>query len=313
MKKLLIIAFVTIFVTLQSGLAVFAEGGTGGGSGGGASGGPLKEVYFSGFDRDGENIVARFLSNGEGNFNGAPMAISCEGKNLDKGKDYSVAPGEGSVVIDGDEIHGVNNSPEFNINKFGGKRVDITFFSTKPDGEIDYNGKKIYKTLVLPKAGEKRFPLIKEGENATYNSKTGGNLKFKSDAAFDTFKEVLVDGKIVPGDMYEKSEGSTNIVLYEAFLKGLSVGDHIIEIKSDYGKDGVGAARTVFTITNADVAAPADDKIDKPESAKTDSVKAKRTVSSAPATGDDTNLWLMIAGMVIPMIAIASLKLKRSR
>ena len=68
-------------------------------------------------------------------------------------------------------------------------------------------------------------------------------LTFRSEADFDKFESVTVDGNLVNPSNYTVTEGSTIVVLKESYVRTLADGNHIISIISDDGY-----ANTTFTM-----------------------------------------------------------------
>ena len=89
----------------------------------------------------------------------------------------------------------------------------------------------------------KLAPSIIDGGNAKWNKGGENNLTFKSDAAFSDFVEVLVDGKVITAENYEKREGSIIIQLKASYLATLAKGEHTLTIRSTSGD-----AITKFTV-----------------------------------------------------------------
>ena len=98
---------------------------------------------------------------------------------------------------------------------------------------------------------DKLAPSITDGSNAKWGKGDENGLTFKSDAAFSDFVEVLVDGKTVAAENYEKREGSIVIQLKASYLATLAAGEHTLTIRSASGE-----ATTKFTI-EAEVVPPA--------------------------------------------------------
>ena len=82
---------------------------------------------------------------------------------------------------------------------------------------------------------DKLAPSIIDGRNAKWNKGGENNLTFKSDAAFSDFVEVLVDGKTITAENYEKREGSIIIELKASYLATLAEGEHTLTIRSASG------------------------------------------------------------------------------
>ena len=98
---------------------------------------------------------------------------------------------------------------------------------------------------------DKLAPSIIDGINVKWSKGDENGLTFKSDAAFSDFVEVLVDGKTITAENYEKREGSIVIQLKASYLATLAAGEHTLTIRSASGD-----ATTKFTI-EAEVVPPA--------------------------------------------------------
>ena len=105
-----------------------------------------------------------------------------------------------------------------------------------------------YKKTAI--AIDKLAPSIIDGRNAKWNKGGENNLIFKSDAAFSDFVEVLVDGKTITAENYEKREGSIIIELKASYLETLAEGEHTLTIRSASGD-----ATTKFTV-EAEIVSP---------------------------------------------------------
>lgn len=86
-------------------------------------------------------------------------------------------------------------------------------------------------------------PSIIEGAGQSWNSVSGKNALFRSNAEFDEFVKVLVDGKELDKSNYIAYAGSTVVELKAAYLKTLSAGTHTLSVVSRNGQ-----ADTVFTV-----------------------------------------------------------------
>ena len=100
----------------------------------------------------------------------------------------------------------------------------------------------------------KLAPTIVEGANSKHQ--TGGNtdLTFRSDASFEDFLSVSVDGKVLDKNQYTLREGSILVTLKADYLSTLSVGQHTLGVNS-----ASGTAETVFTVTAAPAVVPTGD------------------------------------------------------
>ena len=105
-----------------------------------------------------------------------------------------------------------------------------------------------YKKTAI--AIDKLAPSIIDGRNAKWNKGGENNLTFKSDAAFSDFVGVLVDGKTITAENYEKREGSIIIELKASYLETLAEGEHTLTIRSASGD-----ATTKFTV-EAEIVSP---------------------------------------------------------
>ena len=95
---------------------------------------------------------------------------------------------------------------------------------------------------------EKVLPSIIQGNDARWKKGESSTLTFRSDAAFEDFAEVLVDGAVLPSESYEKRNGEGNIIveLRESYLEQLAEGEHTLAIRSARGD-----ATTHFTVEAA--------------------------------------------------------------
>lgn len=84
---------------------------------------------------------------------------------------------------------------------------------------------------------EKVPPSIIQGNDARWKKGESSTLTFRSDAAFEDFAEVLVDGAVLPSESYEKRNGEGNIIveLRESYLEQLAEGEHTLAIRSARG------------------------------------------------------------------------------
>ena len=95
---------------------------------------------------------------------------------------------------------------------------------------------------------EKVPPSIIQGNDARWKKGESSTLTFRSNAAFEDFAEVLVDGAVLPSESYEKRNGEGNIIveLQESYLEQLAEGEHTLAIRSARGD-----AITHFTVEAA--------------------------------------------------------------
>lgn len=95
---------------------------------------------------------------------------------------------------------------------------------------------------------EKVPPSIIQGSDARWKKGESSTLTFRSNAPFEDFAEVLVDGAVLPSESYEKRNGEGNIIveLRESYLEQLAEGEHTLAIRSARGD-----ATTHFTVEAA--------------------------------------------------------------
>ncbi len=94
----------------------------------------------------------------------------------------------------------------------------------------------------ITEASAPEYKII-EGAKSTWNLNEDENPTFRSDAPFDKFVCVEIDGEEIDPSNYTKSEGSTIITLKQAFAAKLAPGKHTINIVSTDGN-----AETIFYI-----------------------------------------------------------------
>ena len=100
----------------------------------------------------------------------------------------------------------------------------------------------------------KLAPTIVEGANGKHQSGGNTDLTFRSDASFEDFLSVSVDGKVLDKNQYTLREGSILVTLKADYLSTLSVGQHTLGVNSTSG-----TAETVFTVTAAPAVVPTGD------------------------------------------------------
>ena len=90
---------------------------------------------------------------------------------------------------------------------------------------------------------KKLAPSILDGANGEWRKGDENGLTFSSDAAFSDFVEVLVDGKTVASENYERQDNGIIVELKASYLETLAEGEHTLTIRSASGD-----ATTRFTI-----------------------------------------------------------------
>ena len=94
---------------------------------------------------------------------------------------------------------------------------------------------------------KKLAPSILDGANSEWRKGDENGLTFSSDAAFSDFVEVLVDGKTVASENYERQDSGTIVELKASYLETLAEGEHTLTIRSASGD-----ATARFTIAASD-------------------------------------------------------------
>lgn len=112
-------------------------------------------------------------------------------------------------------------------------------------------------------------PSIIEGAHQKWYERSNANARFVSNAEFDEFRTVLVDGAELSKTDYLAYEGSTVVELKASYLKTLSASEHTLSVVSKNG-----TASTTFTVV-------------------------KEAKQNNPQTGDDSGLSLWIALLVL--------------
>ena len=129
----------------------------------------------------------------------------------------------------------------------------------------------------------KLAPKIIAGDGATVTQGEKKALSFTSDAAFDDFLRVEVDGKTVDENNYTVKSGSTVVTLNADYISTLAAGEHTLGIVS---QSGTAAAK--FTVNKKTA-----ETTEKTENPTTNDNK------KSPHTGDSSNLALWIALLFI--------------
>ncbi len=146
----------------------------------------------------------------------------------------------------------------------------------------------------------KLAPEIIEGVGQTVTADGTKSLTFRSNAAFEDFVGVEVDGETLAEKHYTAKSGSTVVTLKAEYLATLSAGEHEISIVSTTGR-----ATTAFTV-NAKAEAP---KVDKPT--------AKADKPTSPKTGETplSTVWLavlLLSGNLLIITGVFAKKKRRS-
>ena len=131
-------------------------------------------------------------------------------------------------------------------------------------------------------------PVIIKGDKATVSADEKKELSFTSDAIYEDFIRVEVDGKTVDESNYTVKSGSTIVTLNADYVASLSVGNHTLSIVSTSGTATAG-----FTISK----------------------KKTETVEIAPKTGDKNYpvFWISMFACSIMALGLTVVTGRRKR
>lgn len=126
------------------------------------------------------------------------------------------------------------------------KKTDYVAASAAKEGNIDYwhcsdcnkyfSNSSCTKEISRAKTIiSKTKPTIIGGKDTKWKRSQKDSLKFRSDAAFEDFICVLVDGNQLSSSDYTKYEGSIIVEIKASYLENLSVGYHTVTIRSKSG------------------------------------------------------------------------------
>ena len=135
-------------------------------------------------------------------------------------------------------------------------------------------------------------PVIIEGAGASWQTGSEYGLSFTSNAEFDDFLKVQVDGTDVSSQNYEVKEGSTIVILKASYLATLAVGEHTLSVISS-----TGTASTTFTIKAAQTPAETTPETDTSDAGTSESdAETPARDPNDPQTGDAQMpaLWITL-------------------
>ena len=142
-----------------------------------------------------------------------------------------------------------------------------------------------------------------DGQTVTVSEKTA--LTFTSDAPFEDFIRVELDGKTVDSSNYTVKSGSTIVTLNADYVATLATGEHTLGVVSQGG-----TATEKFTITQKATATTTTTA----DETTTTTVKAETTATTTSVkTGDNSNLGLWIALLCVSGAAVTAATLVRRK
>ena len=150
-----------------------------------------------------------------------------------------------------------------------------------------------------------KLPVITKRDEQTVTEGEKKSLEFTSDAEFEDFIRVEIDGKTVEQSNYTVKSGSTVVTLNADYVAALTSGEHTLGIVSQSG-----TATATFSV-NAKTAGSST------EGGSTEGGSAEKvnTGETSPKTGDSSNivLWLallIVSGGAVTTATIANKKKK---
>ena len=128
-------------------------------------------------------------------------------------------------------------------------------------------------------------PQITSGDHAVFRQDSDEPLVFVSDAEYEDFIRVEVDGVTIHADRYTVKSGSTIVTLRQDYLHTLEAGQHTLSIVSR-----TGTATASFTIEEAETQ-PAETEAPEtvaPPTQVPETVPDNTAPAQTPSTGDNS-------------------------
>ena len=146
----------------------------------------------------------------------------------------------------------------------------------------------------------KLAPVIIKGDGATVTAGAKNELSFTSDAAYEDFIRVEIDGKTIDESNYTVKSGSIIVTLKEDYVAGFSKGEHTLGIVSESG-----TATAHFTVSEKTTGTqePSEDTTSTTQETST----TDKTTQSSPKTGDSTDLQLYVILMLVSIGGVAGI------
>ena len=154
----------------------------------------------------------------------------------------------------------------------------------------------------------KLTPVIIKGDKATVSADEKKELSFTSDAIYEDFIRVEVDGKTVDESNYTVKSGSTIVTLKADYVASLSEGNHTLSIVSMSGTATAGFTKNKKKIEKIDTEI-VDTKTEDTEIVNTEKVE------TAPKTGDKNYpvFWISMFTCSIMALGLAAVTGRRKR
>lgn len=154
----------------------------------------------------------------------------------------------------------------------------------------------------------KLTPVIIKGDKATVSADEKKELSFTSDAIYEDFIRVEVDGKTVDESNYTVKSGSTIVTLNADYVASLSEGNHTLSIVSTSGTATAGFTKNKKKIEKIDTEI-VDTKTEDTEIVNTEKVE------TAPKTGDKNYpvFWISMFTCSIMALGLAAVTGRRKR
>lgn len=214
---------------------------------------------------------------------------------------YVIAPALGHICanhLDYVEAKAATSATEGNIAYWYCAVCDKYFSHKNASKEI-----KKEDTIIA-----KLAPVIIKGDKATISVDEKKELSFTSDAIYEDFIRVEVDGKTVDESNYTVKSGSTIVTLNADYVASLSEGNHTLSIVSTSGTATAG-----FTINKKETET-VDKKTEDMEKIDT-KTEVTEIVETAPKTGDKNYpvFWISMFTCSIMALGFVAVTGRRKR
>ena len=192
----------------------------------------------------------------------------------------------------------------------------------EPNRIVNANVSYIINDATNPVKDEEKIKYeLKEEPKTAWNKvdKSGNKeMVFVSNAPFNKFLEVKLDGETLDPENYTAEEGSTKITLKKSFLSSLLDGTYKLTIVSEDGE-----VSGNFKIASAQPAIPAEPKNpeivgektkpSKPEKVEKEKAKEEEKTSKTPKTGSEIILASLVFGLAVTATGIVLYKKSKNK